>query len=721
MKLWQPEARVGRGLGALIAAVWAALSWPAVRDEWGAPGLRWSLAAALVVALVAASVEPLGRAAAWLAGGGPRWPARLVAGVAATALPGWLFWGPMRGQVMARDACHYVLEGRALGHGQFGVPETAPGLAQSVHFLFEGADGRLHGVFAAGYPLFLAPFVALGRAWLAGPVTGLGLVFAVSRFARRVSPDPAVERLALAFAAASFAWAIETADLLSHAFVGALATLSLVAALDLAEGRREGPWAGLGLGLSAGWCFAARMLDGMLVGLAVMPLLFAPMLRRSAVRKTLLIAAVAAMPLVGLVALQQRAATGSFRVPTSVAYARRADWPPTCLRLGFGVDVGCAVEHGPERASFGADGYTPDDALRVVGARTGRLGVDLFALSTLAALALAGVMARPRRATALGASWALLLSLGYGLFYYGNAVVYGARHLFPAGPVLVVLLADGVWGLGGWLGRGRDPATERARRGAAVLGVAVLMALPTAARWREGLALTRAIQAPRSDVRAIVAAQHLRDAVVIVRDIASFTEALDPWRDAPAGRVLVLDDRAGNLDARRFARGARVWHVGAFGQVSRAASAAPGPGFDVELERAWPAFQRVEGLGASIVFTPGCCRIASSGEHVLFVFEASPGASLTVPFDIADGGVWSLRVEALRAPDYGQWEGRVDGQTLGRFDGYAPRVTAAVWEAPGRFSLARGRHTLRLVSVGRAAASTGYRGGFDVLRGAPAP
>ena len=42
--------------------------------------------------------------------------------------------------------------------GPFPSGASLPRLAFNAKFLFEGADGRLHGVFVPGYPLFLAPF-----------------------------------------------------------------------------------------------------------------------------------------------------------------------------------------------------------------------------------------------------------------------------------------------------------------------------------------------------------------------------------------------------------------------------------------------------------------------------------------------------------------------------------------------------------------------------------
>jgi hypothetical protein len=53
----------------------------------------------------------------------------------------------------------------------------------------------------------------------------------------------------------------------------------------------------------------------------------------------------ATLPFLLLLALQQKAATGSAMVPTQTEYFLRSDWPPTCHRIGFGKDIGCSIEH----------------------------------------------------------------------------------------------------------------------------------------------------------------------------------------------------------------------------------------------------------------------------------------------------------------------------------------------------------------------------------------
>ena len=215
----------------------------------------------------------------------------------------------------------------------------------------------MHGVFPPGYPLFLAPFVRLGVPLAAGPCTAALLAFAQYAIGKALTRDEFASRLAVLVALPSFPRALETADLLSHAFVAVLACAAVGAAFRLGE---RGSWRpAVTLGIAAGWLFAARLLDGVLVATVCAVLVGGALRRRTVRARHVALALATAAPFVMLVAMQQRAATGSFVVPTQYEYFARSDWPPSCHRIGFGTDVGCAVEHTAERASFGPRGYRP--------------------------------------------------------------------------------------------------------------------------------------------------------------------------------------------------------------------------------------------------------------------------------------------------------------------------------------------------------------------------
>lgn len=707
----RPSAPLYLAAAALLLG-WAELSYAAVRADLDRPE-GWVLTLAFLAATAAGlSLRPLRLVLRFALLRPPTWA--FLAGViaVASALSLTLWFGPMNAQVISGDACIYTLQARAASHLDLAVPVSPPRLAHAAKFLVEGRDARLHSVFVPGYPMFIAPWVRLGVPWLAGPVTGALLALAQYFLARVLTKREAVARLSLLLMLPSFARAVETSDLLSHAFVGALDCFAIGLALSLREAvtlRRAAL-----LGVAVGWTFCARMLDGFVLTAVVAAVLAGPLLKKRLPWRAVVVGLACGLPFIGVVALQQWEATGSFRKAVVLEYAERADWPAGCLRLGFGRDVGCYIEHRNERASFGHDGYTLDDAHRVVRERTGRMGDEVFALAAFTVAAYAAVVIAPEFAVVVVALFPLLLTLAYGLFYYGNGLIHGARHVFPAAPVVAVLLARAM-ALASRGGRWRGTDGE-ARAVALALGWFAAAGALMPAYWREGYKVTHRFQDRRQPVRRIMARQGVTRGIVVIPDVHSYLEALDPWTDGDE-RVLVHDDKAGVVDLRRFHPELPVWLMVPSGRLVRSGSPPPGPGVRVELERAWPSFQRQEGLAAAIVHTLECCMLPSSGQRAMALFEVRPGGRFWTPFDVERDGRYRFRVTGFVTPDSGDWRLRVDQRRLPDWEGYAEHRARVVGEWSAPVELSAGRHYFEARSRGKDARSAGMGGTFDVLEG----
>jgi hypothetical protein len=704
-----------RALGVLFVLAWTALTLPALRASLHDPLNFLALLALLVLAALLAALAPVARAAGRALLAPPPWLFVAACALGAAAISHAFLRGPMGGKVLSIDGTVYLMEARALAHGHFGMPLPAPRLPLGARFLFEGPDGRLYGVFPPGYPLFLVPFVAAGVPLLAGPFIAALLVLAQYALGRATTRDELPSRLAILLSLPSLARAVETADLLSHALVAVLAGFAIACCLRLLRqpSRRDA----LVLGACVGWAFAARLLDGVILGLLVGAVLAHGAVRRRVPASVLALALLAAAPFAALVAAQQRAATGSFTTPTQTEYFARSDHPPGCHRLGFGRDVGCAVEHPDDRRAHGDDGYSLDDAARVVRARAGALGEDLFGLGALALAAFALVALRPRFADALGAGFVVALTLGYGLFYYGNAPIYGARHLFPAAPFLYLLLA-----------RAATAASHRreGRLDAACLRGMAVVALPLAVlvaqqrRWWSGARLTRALQAVRVDLRALAARRGVARGVVVTRDPLAPTAAMDTARD-DARLLFVLDDLSGLRELRRVDPSRPGYLALDEHRLEPVRLPPTTPGFFIELEQAWPSFVRPAGLATRAVSSRRCCGVVASGGQALEIFAAREGGTLAVPLDVVKAGHFAVRVDGVAGPDMGDYDLALDGVPLPRWLGYAPSPALRQGTpAPARW-LAAGRHVLEVRYAGRAAESRGDRAVLDALVGTPAP
>jgi len=673
-----------RGAGALLAILWAFLAWPGVLGDRLAPvsGAVWLVVGG--VCLFSRTIPE--RLVAMLRAPSSRAFLLMAAGVA--VLLSWLMVsGPLHDRPAVIDANVYLMQARALSHGHFGMPIPEPRHLFGMRFTFMGDDGRLYGVFPPGFPLFLVPFVWIGAPMLAGPVVAGLLVGAQWLLGRALEgEDGLATRLAIVLSLPSLARAVETADLLSHAFVAALGAVAIAFAIE--ERTDSKRWRLLAIGAALGWAFTARLLDGVVLCAIVAVVL--PWRRA-------LLPLLSFLPFLTFLLFAQKAATGSFTVPTQSLYFARSDWPTTCHRLGFGVDVGCAVEHQDERATFGADGYTLPDALRVIRERAGAIGADLFSLAPLALLGFLGI--RNKRDAFLGGS-VLAFTLAYGLFYYGNAPVYGARHLFAIAPLFWLLVARAV----------SEPLHPALGHSLAVATVAAA-SFAAAPRWLAGGTRLKATVSKRIDVRGIIERAGITRGIVVTGDEMSYIAAFDPYRDHK-DRIVVRFDGSGLKDLRRAYPDLPVTSVLEGDTFQTTQLAAPPPGLLVELERAWPTFLRPNGVAAKSLYAK-----EASGERVLFFLVAEKGGTMSLPFTSPRAGRFALRVDGLVAPDYGSYSIKVDDRALPDWDGYAPSVAHKQGTPSEPLELSAGPHTITFTCTGKRAESKGTLAGFDALVG----
>jgi hypothetical protein len=702
-----------RALGVAAGLTWLGLAL-LHGEAWGGIGLitlAVSLGAALVLRPVTSLVPRILLAV-------PRRAFIGACAVAAAAISWWVLHRTLRDQPLSIDAGIYLLQAHAMAHGHFGMPEPLPAQAFSDHFLLEGPDRQLYGIFPPGWPLAIVPFVWLGRAMLVGPFLAAAMIVAQASLGRALSRSQAsagsegddesrgelATRASLLLSLPSIGRALETADLLSHAFVAVLACVALTAALEIARRPRL---RGAILGACVGWVIAARLLDGVVLGLAALGVLaWSP-----AARRALAWAALGAAPFLALLVLEQRAATGAWLMPTQSLYFARSDWPPTCHSLGFGPDVGCTVEHPGLVARFVGHGFGPRDGLAVMRERAGSVGEELFGWAPLALLAFVPLVAAASAADAVALAFVLSVTLAYGLFYYGNSLFFGARHLFPAAPFFWLLVARGALLLPhrarGWLDRPHA-------WGVAVVSLLAVAAVASRAPWTKRTGDAADFQAARSDLRQALASHGIDRGILKTRDYTALAAAFDPRIDGDA-RLFALEDGSGLLELRRAYPDHPVFLSLPGDDVGRLYGARPAPGVLVELERAWPSFVRPRGLA-----TRQGAQEGASGAMVLAVSHAAQGSELAVPFDVAVAGTYVVRVDGFAGPEQGDYDLRLDGDPFPSWHGYSAATGPARTDSTRR-TLSSGRHVLVARCSGRDPASTGFDARLDALVGDPAP
>jgi hypothetical protein len=683
----------------LVVALWRQDAWPTS----GLVALAATVAAALLLRSVAARLPALVLAA-------PR-PAFVASCAAvAAAVSWWVLSRTLGDRPLSIDAGIYLLQAHAMAHGHFGMPEPVPAQAFGDRFLLDGPDGRFYGIFPPGWPLAIVPFAWLGRPMLVGPAIAAATVVAqawLGRTLARAAGDDAdgelATRVAILLSLTSVGRALETADLLSHAFVALLACIAIAAALDV---RRDGRVRALVLGGCVAWVAASRMLDGVVLGLVVA---VAFGWSRPGWR-SLGWAALGAAPLALLLVLEQHAATGAWLLPTQSSYFARSDWPSTCHRLGFGADIGCSVEHPGPVSRLGGHGFGLPQALAVVKERAGSVGEEVLGFAPLALVAFVPLVVTASMADAIALGFVLALTLAYGLFYYGNALFFGARHLYPTAPFLWWLVARGALRLPGRSAAGR---LDRAHTRGLGLAVVVIVAV-VAARgpWKERLAGAAEFQSTRSDLEKTLAEHHVDRGILKTHDYTAFAAAFDPW-SAPEDRIVALDDGSGLLDLRRAHPQLPVLLSLPGNAVGKLYPVPPAPGVLVELERAWPAFVRPRGLATRQLAQPG-----ASGGFVLLVSHATPGADLRIPFDVSVAGTYALRVDGVASPTDGDYDLVLDGSAMGAWHGYAEGAHL-VKGTPVVRTLSPGRHVLTAACTGKEPGSGDYDAHLDAIVGTP--
>jgi hypothetical protein len=182
--------------------------------------------------------------------------------------------------------------------------------------------GRTVPEYTPGWPLFMAPFVGLRVAWLAGPASLGVLAAAVSRLGRRAAagvtlgtrlPSVAQIRASGRFAAAAMVLGstmlINGASRYPHVFVAAMYAWAVEAMFTIASPglsrRAQWGWGAL-LGLCAGLLVSARPADGVMLGTGLAVYFFYALVRGRVPWRALVtaIASLGAIALLSLVILR---------------------------------------------------------------------------------------------------------------------------------------------------------------------------------------------------------------------------------------------------------------------------------------------------------------------------------------------------------------------------------------------------------------------------------
>ena len=392
-----------------------------------------------------------------------RWYAGLWTAVAFGAsllVNQWVF----QGLPHVSDSITYLFMAKTFATGHLSLPPHPWPEFVTYHFFIH--DEAWFGIFPPGWPLVLALGVLVRAPFLAPPLLSALLVWQAMELSRRLMDEPTARLTPLLLVGSPF-FLYQGAEYMSHPLAAVLFLGLLLLAVGAGSRGRLTTGASLLAGLCLGLLVLTRPVEGV-ASLGLFGLWAALRGRKLEGRLLLLVPLAAALLAMALLGAYNRHFTGSAYLFPQERYFALADTNPRCHRLGFGKDIGCISEHGPDVYE---DGYYLAEALKTTRSRLDSLYTHFLGLPLAVLLAPLALAARRRRREnlALLSLFGLYLAV-YGLFYYhGNC--YGPRFVYPVFPLLAIMAASSLRSIGKG---GLDPTAGGGVKARAVLAFAVM-------------------------------------------------------------------------------------------------------------------------------------------------------------------------------------------------------------------------------------------------------
>lgn len=438
------------------------------------------------------------------------------------------------------DEVAYLFQARTFAGGALTVPAPPEAaMAGLDYYLLDIRDGRWFSTSVPGWPLALAPFVALGLPWLLNPIlAGISVLLAYDIALRKVGRDQA-DLVALMMASSPWLLAA-AASLMPHTLTLTLMLFGwwMVLRARAASGRERRRL--VLAGLAMGWIFAARPLDGLVIGgLTGLWVLAGP---GGSPRRAGLFAA-GCVATGSLLLLHNYQMTGS---PLRLALGDYLDlhWGDGANAYGFGPEIGPPggwqmldlwVGHGALEAVLNTVNLTASLQFELLGWSIGSLAlVFAFFLWQGQKLAFDWVM--------VAVIAALVLAMAF--YWFADSYYFGPRYWFLAAFPLLYLSARGYDAL-----RARFPGRDGMSfvRIDSILGLCCLFGLLVFTPWR-GVVKYYEYGNFHANTRAAARTGEFGNAVVILAPSGDEGSAFilnDPWLSGP-GPIFLHD--TGTLD-----------------------------------------------------------------------------------------------------------------------------------------------------------------------------
>lgn len=349
------------------------------------------------------------------------------------------------------DEVAYLFQARTFAGGALTAPAPPEALREGLdYYLFQIDGDRWYAATIPGWPAALSLGVLAGVPWLVNPLLAALSVLLAHGVAARMSGRDEADFVAMMMGASPWLLAM-AASLMPHTLTLFLMLLGWWLMLRAGD-RPRGALRRLFIaGLAAGWIFACRPLDGVVIGgLAGLWLLFlAP---QGGPGRTL-VYALGCVAAGGLLLAYNYAITGDAFVQPLTAYLD-SHWAPGANAYGFGTDI------GPPGGWGHLDlwtGHSAAEALVNLLNVLSSLQIDMmgWSIGSLAFVLAFLLWQRPDRTDL--AMCLVIVAIGTAMFFYWFAETYyiGPRYWFLAAFPLFFLSARGYQAV-----RGRFPGGE---------------------------------------------------------------------------------------------------------------------------------------------------------------------------------------------------------------------------------------------------------------------
>ena len=445
------------------------------------------------------------------------------------------------------DEVAYLFQARTFAGGALSVPAppdaALPGLE---YYLLEVRNGRWFSTSVPGWPLALAPFVALGVPWLLNPIlAGVSVLLAYDIALRKVGRDQA-DLVALMMASSPWLLAA-AASLMPHTLTLTLMLFAwwMVLRARAASGREVRRL--VLAGLAMGWIFMTRPLDGLVIGaLTGIWVLAGPggSLRRAAVY------AAGCVATGSLLLVHNIQMTGA---PFRLALSEYLDthWGVGANAYGFGPGIG---PPGGWQMLDLWEGHGPLEAVLNTINQIASLQFDLLGWSIGSlALVFAFFLWQGRK---LSFDWVMVVVIAavvvvMALYWFADSYYFGPRYWFLASFPLLYLSARGYDAL-----RTRFPGADGMNfiRIDSILGLCCVFGLLVFTPWR-GVVKFHEYGSYHKTYREAARTGQFGNAVVILKKSGNEGSAFilnDPWLSGP-GPIFLLD--TGTLDEEALRAG----------------------------------------------------------------------------------------------------------------------------------------------------------------------